>query len=354
MKILLQRRPVASLGRLIAVSLLVPACGGGGGGGGGGPSPFAVVFRSPEPDATGVARTAVVYVQFNRAADPSTVTETNFFLTSSGNPVPAAVTYQACNRMARLEASSLPLAAGTYTVHLTADIKDSGGAALAAETFDFTVGNFADTERPTFSGASSATAASPTSVVLSWSAATDASSVTYDIFLSTTSGCYNFGVPFDTATASPHTVVGLAPNTTYFFVVRARDAAGNTDQNTAEVSAKTLVSWSMNVWPVVQNNCRSCHIGTGQGAQQVPNMIMTDANATRTAWINVDPSCTGGSIPSGAKRIVPGDATKSFVYNKISEDPPWCGARMPRGRPALPASEIQLFFDWIEQGALDN
>jgi hypothetical protein len=339
---------------LTFVALLVPACGGGGGGGGGGPSPFAVLFRAPAPDETGISRTPVVYIQFNRAADPATVTNQNFFLTSGGNPVPAAVSYQPCNFMARLEPSSLPLTAGTYTVHLTADLKDAGGAALAPETFDFTVSDFADTDRPTFSGVSSAAASGTDSITLSWSAATDASSVTYDIFVSTTSGCYNFGAPFDTATASPHTVLGLAPNTTYFFIVRARDADGNTDQNTVEASAKTLVSWSANVWPIVQNNCRSCHTGSGEGAQQVPNMIMTDADTTRSAWVNVDPICSGGSIPPGAKRVVPGDASQSFVYNKISQAVPWCGDRMPRGRPALASSDIQLFFDWIEQGALDN
>lgn len=345
------------IGAGLWAALLVPACGGGGGGGGGGPAPFQVIFRSPAADATDVARTVTVYVRFNRAADPATVTETNFFLlTSGGNPVPAPVSYSACNFMASLTPAS-PLDAGaTYTVNLTAGITDSGGTALAAQSFAFTVGNFSDTTPPSFSGLSSAAAASATSVTLSWSAATDeTSSVVYDIFVSTTSGCYNFGAPDQTTSAGDTSAVvtGLAPNTTYFFVVRARDAAGNTDSNTTEMSAKTWVSWSMNVWPVVQSKCRSCHTG-GQGAQQVPNMIMTDAAATRLAWIDVAPSCTGGTFPPGAKRVVPSNPDLSFVYNKISEPAPWCGVRMPQGQPALSNAQIQLFFDWIAQGALNN
>lgn len=344
-------------GACLFAFLLVPACGGGGGGGGGGPSPFQIIFRSPAADATNVARTAIVYVRFNRAADPATVTDTNFFLTSDGNPVPAAVSYSACNFMASLTPSS-PLDAGaTCTVNLTSAIKDGGGAALAAQTFEFTVGNFSDTTPPTFSGVSSATAASATSVDLSWSAATgETSSVVYDIFVSTTSGCFNFGDPDQTTPAgdTSATVTGLAPNTTYFFAVRARDADENSDRNTAQASAKTLVSWSLNVWPVVQNNCRSCHIGNGEGAQQVPNMLMTDANSTRLAWVNINPTCSGGSIPLGAKRVFPEDPDLSFVFNKINETAPWCGVRMPKGGAPLSAAQIQLFYDWINQGALDN
>lgn len=349
---------IRRVGTCLFAALLVPACGGGGGGGGGGgPAPFQVIFRSPTPDATNVARTAIVYVQFNRAADPATVTETNFFLTSGGNPVPAAVSYSACNFMASLTPSS-PLDAGaTCTVNLTSAIKDGGGAALAAQTFNFTVGNFSDTTPPSFSGVSSAAAASATSVDLSWSAATgETSSVVYDIFVSTTSGCFNFGAPDQTtpAGATSATVTGLVPNTIYFFAVRARDADGNSDRNTVEATAKTPVSWNLNVWPVVQNKCRSCHIGSGEGAQQVPSMIMTDANSTRLAWVGIDPTCSGGSIPPGAKRVLPGNPDLSFVYNKINETAPWCGVRMPKGGAPLSAAQIQLFYDWINQGAPDN
>jgi hypothetical protein len=83
-------------------------------------------------------------------------------------------------------------------------------------------------------------------------------------------------------------------------------------------------------------------------------MIMTDAAATRLAWIDVAPSCTGGTFPPEAKRVVPSNPGLSFVYNKISEQVPWCGVRMPQGQPALSNAQIQLFYDWIAQGTLDN
>lgn len=60
--------------------------------------------------------------------------------------------------------------------------------------------------------------------------------------MATTSGGQNFATP--TATTAPgvttHTVAGLSPNTMYYFVVRARDEAGNIDANTVEKSATTL------------------------------------------------------------------------------------------------------------------
>ena len=81
-------------------------------------------------------------------------------------------------------------------------------------------------------------------------------------------------------------------------------------------------------------------------------MIMTDATATRNAWLGIDAICAG--LPAGTKRVVAGNALASFVYNKISQTTPQCGVRMPKNAAALPVAQQMLFFDWINQGALDN
>ena len=108
-----------------------------------------------------------------------------------------------------------------------------------------------DPTPPTFGGLESATAISSTEIGLQWSDATDnvtpSSNIVYLIYMATTSGGQNFATP--TATTAPgattYTVAGLSPNTMYYFVVRARDEAGNTDANTVEKSATNLPDGEM-------------------------------------------------------------------------------------------------------------
>jgi hypothetical protein len=103
-----------------------------------------------------------------------------------------------------------------------------------------------DPTPPTFGGLESATALSSTEIGLQWSAATDnvtpSSNIVYLVYMAITSGGQNFATPSATTApgATTHTITGLSPNTMYYFVVRARDEAGNTDTNTVERSATTL------------------------------------------------------------------------------------------------------------------
>jgi hypothetical protein len=50
------------------------------------------------------------------------------------------------------------------------------------------------------------------------------------------------------------------------------------------------------------------------------------------------------------QRVVPGDPTASYLFEKISSDHPAVGVRMPPGQP-LPADIIQAVRRWIEDGA---
>jgi hypothetical protein len=98
---------------------------------------------------------------------------------------------------------------------------------------------------PVFAGLTSAVASAVAAgrVDLSWGPATDnitpAGSIVYLIYLATTPGGETFTSP--DATTQPgalsHTFFDLTPGA-HFFVVRARDAAGNTDANTVELSAQ--------------------------------------------------------------------------------------------------------------------
>jgi hypothetical protein len=104
---------------------------------------------------------------------------------------------------------------------------------------------FPDKTPPVFAGATNATATSLTTIRVTWRPASDdvtpASRILYDVYSSLSSGHESFASP--TTTSAPGAfsvdVGGLLPLTTYFFVVRARDQAGNSDANTVEVSAST-------------------------------------------------------------------------------------------------------------------
>ncbi len=103
-----------------------------------------------------------------------------------------------------------------------------------------------DTTSPTFAGLVNAQKFTTDAVRLSWSPATDdtASSMElyYLIYAAKSSGAQNFSSPhFVTDPGETFfTIQGLAAGTTYYFVVRTMDTAGNMDTNNVEVSVATF------------------------------------------------------------------------------------------------------------------
>ena len=105
-----------------------------------------------------------------------------------------------------------------------------------------------DVTPPTFAGLVSATTCIPgpigggrtSSYRLSWAAATDdrtpSRQVVYDIYQATAPGSEDFSAPTYTtlAGASSFDTPQLPTESTFYFVVRARDKAGNRDSNTVE------------------------------------------------------------------------------------------------------------------------
>lgn len=49
--------------------------------------------------------------------------------------------------------------------------------------------------------------------------------------------------------------------------------------------------------------------------------------------------------------VVPGDAAKSLIYEKVSKEKPAEGSQMPLGNSKLTAAQIKTIGDWITQGA---
>jgi hypothetical protein len=105
-----------------------------------------------------------------------------------------------------------------------------------------------DTTPPTFAGITSAFACTPgpqrpgqtTPFTLTWTAATDgvtpSGQIVYDVYVATSPGAEDFSKP--TYTTPPgitsYRTPGLPSHGTFYFVVRAKDLAGNEDRNTVE------------------------------------------------------------------------------------------------------------------------
>jgi hypothetical protein len=211
------------------------------------------------------------------------------------------------------------------------------------------------------SGATIVSAVATFSATVSWSPGSDdqdpASALVYDVFISTMSGCYNFGAPDFTSApgATSATLTNLQLGRSHFFVVRARDTAGNQDLNANEVALLSAltpnVSFLRDVWPIVQVHCQTCHT-QGPGAKQVPDMILSSAAATYASWVNIAATCP--DLPPGTIRVRPTNSLASFLWQKISMDVPPCGARMPMNAPPLSTLEQQTIQSWIDLGAANN
>src|SRR5262249_47597176 len=100
-----------------------------------------------------------------------------------------------------------------------------------------------DTNPPTFAGLASATPTAPNQIGLQWAPASDdvtpSAALVYFAYLGTAAGGEGFDHPVAVAPpgASSLQIGGLTPSVPYYFVVRARDQAGNIDSNTVERSA---------------------------------------------------------------------------------------------------------------------
>lgn len=111
-----------------------------------------------------------------------------------------------------------------------------------------------DTTPPKFAGLKSATTCIPgpigggrtSSYHLSWDPATDnrtpSSQIVYDVYQATPPGGEDFSMPTYTTPAgvSSFDTPPLPSDHTFYFVVRARDRAGNRDSNTLERQGQNL------------------------------------------------------------------------------------------------------------------
>ena len=108
-----------------------------------------------------------------------------------------------------------------------------------------------------------------------------------------------------------------------------------------------------NVQRLFTMTCTTCHT-TGVELALLPGSSYANL-VGRPAPSYTDPA-TDESC--GGLLVTPGDPGASYLYQKVSNDTPCAGARMPRTdigtAIALPACQQALIHDWIAAGALND
>jgi hypothetical protein len=100
---------------------------------------------------------------------------------------------------------------------------------------------------------------------------------------------------------------------------------------------------------------QSCALSSCHDSQSQTGGLLLEGGASYTSLFNVDPE-NPGALVQGWKRVNPGDPTTSFIYHKVSGDLPDAsfGGRMPKGKPKLNKTLINVLQAWITGGAPDT
>jgi hypothetical protein len=159
-------------------------------------------------------------------------------------------------------------------------------------------------------------------------------------------------MPFETTGTKP-AVVARAVFAVYGLCLIAcgggSPTAGSSGATTDHDAAAAPATFTRAYAEILEPYCSTCH----RPGQLAPFMDFSSQSAAYDALVGVKasgPSC--GS--SGETRVVPGDASGSLLFQKISEAKPACGAPMPYGSPPLASAKVTLIEDWINAGASND
>ena len=115
----------------------------------------------------------------------------------------------------------------------------------------------------------------------------------------------------------------------------------------AEVSQEQPIDFATQIQPIFDQKCAFSGCHAGASPQQGMSLA---AGKSYDAIVNA-PSQEAPSV----MRVKPADAENSYLYRKLEgeqADLGGSGGRMPLGKPALSADQIELIEAWINQGAL--
>ncbi len=142
------------------------------------------------------------------------------------------------------------------------------------------------------------------------------------------------------ATGTSTTATAVANGTTRIVM------SGGTRLDSATLTVSLPVSFAADIQPIFTANCAlsGCHTGANPTGS-----LNLAAGSSRAQLVNI----AAVGFP-GATRVIPGDASNSYLIRKLEGGPSISGVRMPDGAPALPTATIQKIRDWITAGALNN
>ena len=118
------------------------------------------------------------------------------------------------------------------------------------------------------------------------------------------------------------------------------------DDSVAALNPPVPVSFAATVQPIFSANCATsgCHSG-----------------AFPSGSLNLEPGMAYGNIVNVAsaeipavKRVLPSDASSSYLYQKITNAPGIMFAPMPFGAYPMSSENIDAIEAWINEGALNN
>jgi beta-lactamase superfamily II metal-dependent hydrolase len=155
-------------------------------------------------------------------------------------------------------------------------------------------------------------------VVLSWDSANDTAGsypMTYNIYQANSSMGYNFEVPDHTTESNTsYTVMGLTPDTTYYFLVRAEDVLGNEDSNSVEMS----IAPSQDISPPDFDGLRSAGL-TGNPGETFLQWDAAHDNSPPITY-NIYRSTTSGG-EDFANPTISGLTTLSYIDKDLVDGP---------------------------------
>ena len=133
------------------------------------------------------------------------------------------------------------------------------------------------------------------------------------------------------STSQPVAAVILPTQTRMLTPVSTNTAEPTEAPATEPAGHAAIVSFSNDVFPILQSRCINCHGGN-----------RTEEGLSLKTYAEIMKGSQNGLVISA------GDANNSLLAELISDQ------KMPKRGPKLTPPQIQLIIDWINQGALDN